>query len=166
MKLNIEVTREDYGRFMKFWYVKFRLKKSFIFITIFSLIFALVLVDFSTKTFVDYIIVVLMLMILYGIILFLTMNFSLKRSGKLLQENGTVLGSKKIEILEQGIQESSENSTTIFKWQSIKEVTSDEHAIYIFVDKVAAIIIPKRYITDVTQQEVLLATVEKYKTNQ
>jgi hypothetical protein len=165
MELNIEITREDYGRFMKFWYVKFRLKKSFIFITILSLIFALVLVDFSTITFVDYIIVVLMLMMLYGMILFLTMNFSLKRSGKLLHENGTVLGIKKIDISEQGIQESSENSTTMFKWNSIKEVTSDDQAIYIFVDKVAAIIIPKRHLMDITQQEELFAEVEKYKTN-
>lgn len=57
-------------------------------------------------------------------------------------ENGFMLGNRTLEITEQGINETGHNYQTFYYWQVIQEVTNNEGDYYLYVDKVAAMIIP------------------------
>lgn len=88
-----------------------------------------------------------------------------KRTRRLIGDSSTILGKKNVEFLEEGIRESSENSMTLFKWASIKSVYSENDSIYIMVDNVAAIIIPKRYFIDESDEKKIMALLDKNKVN-
>lgn len=63
----------------------------------------------------------------------------------MLDNDGSLLGDRTYYILKDGLKEISENNESLTKWQGIKKVTESEEGIYIFVDKIAAYIVPKRF---------------------
>jgi hypothetical protein len=84
---------------------------------------------------------------------------SLNRTGKLPSKKGIILGSKRIIFAEHEITEVGVNSAATFKWSGIKSVEVGSQAIYIFVDLMAALIIPKRaFSDDKVMEEFLLDT--------
>lgn len=63
-----------------------------------------------------------------------------------VSKNGTVLGDWEIEINEDGIHENTQKCSSFFKWECVISIESDKSNLYIFVDSMKAIILPKNQI--------------------
>ena len=63
-------------------------------------------------------------------------------------ERGSVLGEWLFELTESGIKESNEMCSSSFSWQSIQSVETDKFNMYLFTDKLKALILPRAQITE------------------
>ena len=63
-------------------------------------------------------------------------------------ENGSVLGQWEFEISDSGISESNALCSSTFTWQSIQAVEKDKHNLYLFTDKLKALILPLTQINE------------------
>lgn len=63
-------------------------------------------------------------------------------------EKGSVLGKWEFEISDSGITESNSLCSSTFSWQSIQSVEKDKHNLYLFTDRVKALILPFRQINE------------------
>ncbi len=68
-------------------------------------------------------------------------------------ENESVIGYKTYQILEDGFKEGTENSENIVKWAGIESIEQNSKYIFLFIDKIAAYIIPKWFFR--TNEELL-----------
>jgi hypothetical protein len=66
-------------------------------------------------------------------------------------KDGFILGRKKIKIDEQGIVVTGENFRSQVSWNAVLEIAESEKHIYLFVDKVDALVLPKRQLEDPAQ---------------
>ncbi|WP_444893100.1 YcxB family protein [Microbulbifer sp. TRSA001] len=69
-------------------------------------------------------------------------------------ENGSVLGLWEFEISDSGICESNSLCSSSFTWQSIQSVEKDQHNLYLFTDKLKALILPLNQITEEIESEI------------
>ncbi|WP_404408120.1 YcxB family protein [Pseudidiomarina marina] len=70
-------------------------------------------------------------------------------------ENGMILGEKTIEFKSEGIIEIGSLSKCFYKWESIGSLEENNGDIYLFVDKLIALIIPARYFSSDVEKEEL-----------
>jgi hypothetical protein len=62
--------------------------------------------------------------------------------------------------------EESENSRHLQKWNGIKAIETNGNSVFIFVDNIAAYVIPRRFFKDETEQKNFIAAIkEKTKDN-
>lgn len=76
-------------------------------------------------------------------------------------EKGSVLGVWEFEISDSGVTESNELCSSNFTWQSIQSVEKDQHNLYLFTDRLKALILPLSQIN-----EEIESAVNKNVTNQ
>lgn len=77
-------------------------------------------------------------------------------------ENGIVLGGKTLEFTPDGIKENSSLGHSFFAWTSVEEITENKGNIYIFIDKLYAVIVPASAFNAVEEAEEFKALIEKY----
>ncbi len=152
MEINVDLTRDDFADFYNYYYLNRGLKKR-IYIAIF-IAFAIPLVVNNNMPFelFGYLRAVILTGLIFGAIYFGAMIILLKSTRILPSKNGSILGKKTFTITESGLLEESDSNTNLQKWQGIQSVESNDNSIFIFVDKIAAYVIPKRYFKDPNQQ--------------
>lgn len=148
MEINIDLTREDYADFNKFWFIKKGLKKRVYTVIIAAFGLPLLVDNEIPFTVVTYLISVIVFGLIFGLIYLGGTAITIKRTSKLPSGNGSILGKKKYTITEDGFIEESENSKNIQKWEGIKSVETNRNSVFLFVDNIAAYIIPKRFFSD------------------
>ena len=77
-------------------------------------------------------------------------------------EDGLVLGHKKLLFDEDGITEMSSFGTGFYKWRAVEAFEENEGEYYIFVDRAIAIIVPENAFTDTVQQKAFCELIAKY----
>ncbi len=153
MEITTEITGKDYLDFNKYYFKKKRLAK----VLVFGLLLSIA-IPFLEEEVID----VSLLDILMSIVLFNTiflgfLYWSLVRASNLPSKKGVFLGNKKYIIGDNEVIEEGENSTSTIKWSGVKSLESGPNAIYLFVDNIAALIIPNRvFINDEARDEFIL----------
>jgi hypothetical protein len=160
MEINIDLTRDDYADYNKYYFLKKGLRKRIYIVIIVA--FGLPLVINSGRPFdlMTYLTTVIIAGLVFGLIYLGGMTFAMKRTKKLPSDNGSILGRKKFMINDEGLIEESENNKNIQKWKGIKSVETNDNSVFIFVDNIAAYIIPKRFFKDDTEQQNFIKTIE------
>lgn len=161
MKITIDLTKEDYWQLNKF--VMFHIPKyrNPLMITIISLpiiiiaLFRLVL-DYSWAASIIIGILVSVLSTFY-------MIFSIKRKVmRLVKTNDGIVGEHVIELNGEGLYESTKYNNTHYSWKGIEDIKSDKDYLYIFVNHIQGINIPKRAFADEEQEQAFVNELEQY----
>lgn len=63
-------------------------------------------------------------------------------------DKGSVLGKWEFEISDSGVTESNSLCSSTFTWQSIQSIEKDKHNLYLFTDRVKALILPLAQINE------------------
>ncbi|QQM64254.1 YcxB family protein [Pseudoalteromonas sp. LC2018020214] len=90
------------------------------------------------------------------IIVFLYNNHKLKEQS-IPNENGVMIGNKTIEFQADGIRETNHLGSYFYKWQAVEAMEENKGDLYIFVDKLLALIIPASTFTNEAEKEELKA---------
>ncbi len=143
MKLNIDITREDYADFNKFHFMKTRLKQSII-----AIVCTLLIVQYFLNS-DGFDLMRTTVSSLFGIVVYI---FILYRSYVVIKriplENGYILGKKEVEFTEERYFYKTRNSEASTGWDAIKSIEEGKTAFYLFMDTNMAMIIPKRTFKD------------------
>lgn len=150
MKIEIDITRQDY---LNFNFYHFR-KKNLIRTAVIGLI-GLIILQYSInkeKETVS-IIAVAISSILYIFIFAVIMYFSLARSKSIPKDNGSFLGKKVYVFSEEYISFSDKDSDGRLQWNAIKSLEEDSKAFYLYLDTIMTLLIPKRYFVDKSEEQ-------------
>lgn len=160
MEINIDLTRNDYADFNKYYFLKKRLRKSIYLVIVF--VFGLPFFAKSEQPFeiITYLISVVIYGFIFGIIYFGGMFLMMNRTKKMPSDNGSILGKKKFTITDEGLIEESESNKNLQKWKGIKSIETNETSVFIFVDNIAAYIIPKRFFKSVDEQQIFIKIID------
>jgi hypothetical protein len=142
MKLNIEITREDYFNFNKHHFIRTRLKG-----TVLTCLIGLITLQFfiyRNKSSLN-INAAIVSSFIYLVLYFLFTYLSLTRTSRIPQENGGWLGSKEFNFSNECISYKDKNSEGQYNWSAIKKLEEGNTAFYLYIDSIMAILIPKRY---------------------
>ena len=164
MEIQVEITRRDYSNFALFYYYKKGIKKRLIIVLIAAFIIPLVMNIGKPFDLSFFLLQVCIAGIVFGTIYLGLGYIAVLQTGKLPSEKGSVLGKKTFTITDEGLLEESDSNTNLQKWKSILSVESNKKAIFIFVDKIAAYVIPKRHFENDTEAEKFLSLL-KHKTS-
>ena len=160
MEIKIEITREDFLEFNKYVLLKNRLKRGFVIATIFILFWVIILNYNKPLDLFSIIIELIIFYLGWGILIFLLYKINFQRIKKLPDQNGAILGNKTYIIQDDGFKEITESSETLTNWNGIKKITETKDYIYVFVDKIAAYIIPKRYLNEEKERNQFIQTLK------
>jgi len=147
MEIQIDVNRKDYINFNKYYYKK-GLKRRLIIVLI--VVIGLPIFMNIGKPFELHELLINMIIttIVFSSVFLGIGYISIRRTGRLPSDKGSILGKKTITVTDEGLISESENSKTIQKWSGIRSIEQNDDMIFIFVDKIAAYIIPKRFFND------------------
>lgn len=151
MKLEIELTRQDYADFNAFHFIRTRLTRSII-IALISLI-ALQFILNKDKAHVNIALVLVssvIYMALYCFLLFL----SLARTRNIPKEDGAILGKKELEFTDDQIICTDKDSASQYKWSAVKSMEENKKAFYLYLDTNMGIMIPKRFFKSEEERQV------------
>lgn len=81
---------------------------------------------------------------------------------KLVKDHDGILGEHLIEIDERGLHESSVNNHSRYAWTGIQQLRMDKDYLYIFVNNLQAVIIPKRSFSGQKEELEFSEAVERY----
>lgn len=73
-------------------------------------------------------------------------------------EGGIIIGDKTIELTEEGIHEINPLGNCFYKWEAVESVENNYGDVYIFVDKLAALIIPSYAFNSQSDKEAIIST--------
>lgn len=156
MKLEIEITREDYFDFHVHYYLKNKgLKKSIVYcITI----VAIMEIFLNAKHFN------LMPTISSSIVAFFTYFLiiynNLKNTKNVPLKNGNILGKRKIEITDEQFITTKYDSESKMNWSAIKKVEKGKNAYYLYNDNQMAYIIPNRFFNNENEESLFINFME------
>ena len=150
MKLEIEITRQDYLDFNIFHYIRKRLPRSII-----TCLVALAVIQFylyKDKTHVDVGLIVVT-SILYVVFYFFFIYRSLRKTRNTPKEDGAMLGKKELEFTDDQIICTGRDSSSQYKWSAVKSLEESKKAFYLYLDTNMGIVIPKRSFKDTAEQQ-------------
>ena len=156
MRQTIEITREDFLKFNKHILLKTRFKRSFIIASIFIIFWIIILNINQPLNFKIIIIEIVIFYLAWGVLIYVFYQLSFQRIKRMPDQNGIIIGKKTYIIQDNGFKEITDSSETITKWNGIKTIEETKDYIYVFVDKIAAYIIPKRSFIDETEGELFI----------
>jgi len=156
MELNIEITREDYIDFNKFYFVKKGMKKRILIVIIAAIILPVIICIDHPFYLPEYLIYFLITLVLFGGLYIGLMFLYINRTGKIPTENGSILGLKKYIITEEGFMHEGEFHKGIHHWGGIISIEMSKKNIFIFTDSIAAYIIPRRYFESKEKEELFI----------
>jgi hypothetical protein len=160
MEINIDLTRADFADFNKYYFFKRGLKKRIYLFFIMAFVLPLLMHSDGPFDLMTYVISVIIVGPLFALIYLGGMTISIFLTKRLPSENGLILGEKKYLITEEGLIEESENNKIIQKWNGIKSIETNKNSVFIFVDNIAAYIIPKRFFQDQAEQHRFIEIIE------
>lgn len=159
-ELHIEITRDDFANFHKYYFFKKGIKRRIYFVVLLSLLLPLYVGRDQPFHLFVYLITAIFCAIIYSLVFIVLMYFLTLWVKRQPSKNGSILGHKRFLLTDDGIREESESNTTEYKWNGIKSVESNEKYIFIFVDKMAGYIIPKRYFENEAEQITFIALIQ------
>lgn len=95
-------------------------------------------------------------------IIFCYINMRNLRQSSAPNKNGLMLGEKTIEFGAEGITETNSLGKCFYKWGCVEAVKENDGDLYIFLDKLLALIIPAASFASNIEKEELQAIVKKY----
>ncbi|OYU96584.1 MAG: hypothetical protein CFE21_09380 [Bacteroidetes bacterium B1(2017)] len=161
MEINIDLTREDFADFNKYHYLKKGYKKRFYMILAVALGLTLILKKDKEFEPSSFIVTFLLTGFTFGILNYVGMLLTIKYAVKLPLSNGSILGKRKFSVTEEGLIEESDTNKNLQKWKGIQSIETSQNSIFIFVDTLAAYVIPKRFFKDQTEQENFIKLIEE-----
>lgn len=157
MEIKIEFTRNDYLEFNKYYYFKKKFKKSLIIPGFFILLWV-VIMNFNESFNPILILTELVIFsLVWAVFMFISYKFSFYRISRIPDEKGEILGEKTYILSEDGLKELTKNGESFIKWIGIKSIEENENYIFIFIDKILAHVIPKRYFSDIQEMQKFLS---------
>ncbi|MFN8309765.1 MAG: YcxB family protein [Chitinophagales bacterium] len=148
MKLTFEITRQDYSGFVRYLFYKRRFKR-----TAFMILIVLIAVQFSINyknpSWYSVFISSVVSLAIYAFLI----NRGLNRAGNIPDENGSILGHREMEFLDDRFTCNSEKVESSNKYSTIKSVEESSLGFYLFVDKNVAMLVPKRAFANKTQED-------------
>uniref|UniRef100_UPI0032174246 YcxB family protein n=1 Tax=uncultured Draconibacterium sp. TaxID=1573823 RepID=UPI0032174246 len=161
MEINVDLTREDYIDFNKYFFLKKGLKKRIYIVIIIALMIPLI-VDYGQPFEIfTYLKTAVLAGFIFGLIYFGGMMITIKRTGKLPSDNGSLLGKKKFIITDEGLVEDCESNRNLQKWKGIKSIETNDNSIFIFIDTLVAYVIPKRSFKDEAEIENFIKIIQE-----
>lgn len=159
--MKTEITREDFLQFNKHMQSRINPRKPILFTLLF--LFLLVIVANIGEPFDLFAIVteMLILLVLWTVIFVLFKQVTLSRIKKMPKDKGAILGEREYLIEDKGFREISDSSETLTKWKGFNEIQESKDYYYLFVDKIAAYIIPKRSFSNKTEEEEFINTINE-----
>lgn len=145
MEINVDITRNDYADFNLYYFYKKAIWKRVKIVIVAAISIPLILNIGNPFHLGIYLISVLLTGLIFAAIYLGLGLYAIKRTGKIPLEGGSVLGKRKFIISDEGLIEEGENNRNLQKWVGIKSVEENKNSVFIFVDKMAAYIIPKRF---------------------
>lgn len=168
MKLTLSISEEDYSEFIRFTIERAKQKlraegqsnllQGAIYGMVIGIALAIVVLFFdipvqTVRT------LALSVAILTGLIIFGFFFAFFKRLGSLQKntlprEDGLILGNESLEFTESGVSMDKDGFKSFVNWRKVISLEESTNCFYIFVDTVAAYIIPKRsFDTDLTKED-------------
>ena len=89
-------------------------------------------------------------------------NINTLKKLSLPNENGVIIGEKKLAFQSDGIYETHHLGTCFYKWTAVEAIEEYHGDLYIFVDKLVALIIPANSFADEQEKNELKALVKNY----
>lgn len=147
MKLTIDITRDDYADFNKFHLFSKKLKRMVI-IGLLTIISVQLLMDYENFSWV----VTLISSVICIIIYFLIAKIGLNATRNIPSKDGAILGEKDIEFTEDNIYYKAPTSEGTINWTAVKKFKDSKKAFYLYMDTHMALVVPKRFFKDGTQE--------------
>jgi hypothetical protein len=156
MKIEVNITRKDYGEFNQFYFLKkgiiARNKWLFIILFLFILFLRNIRNNLNIVSLVkDIFIDLVLLFIIYKLLIYVVVKIAEKTS----IDNGAVVGKRTYTLTEEELIEESNVNRNHQKWSSILSLDENKNLIFLFIDNNVAYIIPKRDIKDKIEEELI-----------
>jgi hypothetical protein len=156
MKIEVNITRKDYGEFNQFYFLKkgiiARNKWLFIILFLFILFLRNIRNNLNIVSLVkDIFIDLVLLFIIYKLLIYVVVKIAEKTS----IDNGAVVGKRTYTLTEEELIEESNVNRNHQKWSSILSFDENKNLIFLFIDNNVAYIIPKRDIKDKIEEELI-----------
>lgn len=140
MRLNVEITREDYADFSKHHFMKNGFRKSIILYSISYIIIQLYfLVNYGINLFA-----IIFSTVIFWLTCFLLIHFRLKSTKKTPLKDGSFLSDTEYVFSDEKILYKSKDSEGSLNWSIIKRFDIGKKAFYLYTDSLIAYVIPKR----------------------
>jgi hypothetical protein len=140
IKVNIEITREDYWQLNKYGLLNRNRRVIFLYLL-------------GMPIFMFVLFLIMKLPIIYSLVTSIILGSAVnvfsyvrmkRRVKRLPSEKSGVLGSHLIELTEEGASEKTSVNFNFYNWDGINSVEENSDYIFIFIDKLLCHIIPKR----------------------
>ncbi|GAA58734.1 hypothetical protein P20652_0591 [Pseudoalteromonas sp. BSi20652] len=89
-------------------------------------------------------------------------NINKLKKQSIPNENGVMIGDKTIEFQADGICETNHLGRYFYKWQAVEATEENKGDLYIFIDKLLALIIPASTFTNEAEKEELKALIKAH----
>ncbi len=76
-------------------------------------------------------------------------------------DDGFIVGSQEVFLEDEGIRQRSSHHQSVFQWSLIREVTVAEHHVFVMVDRIAGIILPRRAFSSDAEHEEFVSEIER-----
>ncbi|MGB5989276.1 MAG: YcxB family protein [Marinifilaceae bacterium] len=159
--MKTEITREDFLQFNKHVQSTKNLRKPILFTFLFLILLVIMMNIGEPFDLLSIITQMLMIAAIWGIIFVVFRQVMLSKIKKMPNDKGGILGERKYLIEDKGFREISNSSETLTNWNGIKEIQESKDHYYLFVDKIAAYIIPKRSFFNGTEEEEFINTINE-----
>lgn len=147
MTLTIEITREDYADFNKFNFYSKGLKRTII-NGVITIIFLQLLLNYKEFKLAPTLISSVACVLVY----FFLIKRSLNKSKNVPDQDGSMLGEKEVEFTDEKISYKASNAEGSINWTAIKSFKESSKAFYLYIDANMAVVVPKRFFKDGTEE--------------
>lgn len=156
MRIEVELNRQDFLEFNKRFFLNKRFKRSYYIAAIFILIWIVIgnfniPLDISNIFFEFVLFSAIWLILIYGF-----QKMQIEKVKRMPSKDGSILGKKTFIIEDNGLREITPTNETLVKWDGIEKLIEMEDYIYVFIDKIAAYVIPTRYFDTENEKELFI----------
>jgi len=165
MEIEVEITRKDFVSYNAYFFYRKRIRQRIITILVVS-VFLSVIVNYGHPvTFTSFLVGFILAAAIFTLFTFGLGYLFILATGSIPAKNGSVLGKRKYKITDAGLAEESATNSSIQKWEGIKSVEENRDLIFVFTDKIAGYLIPKRSFRNQEEMEQFVGMI-KEKTGQ
>ncbi|MFI5218853.1 MAG: YcxB family protein [Bacteroidia bacterium] len=148
MRLQIDITRQDYSDFNKFHFRQTKMKRTIII----GMLTVIIVQLFLNREQFDLIATIISTIVCIVVYVFM-INRSLNKTKNIPDNNGTILGEKEIDFTDDKIIYKTRDSQGSSNWNTIKNLKESPKAFYLYMDTNMAMLIPKRVFKDTNETE-------------
>lgn len=162
MEIKTEITREDFLNVNKHVFFKNRLKKYLIIFSVSNIVLMMMIYHRNPSDLAGLVIAFVVFNALCGLWGWVVWKVTNSRIKKMPSENGGVLGSKTYILQDDGFKSISDSSESLTKWNGIQKIEISKNYIYIFIDNIAAYIVPIRAFRDTSEMEQFVEIIKSH----